>query len=54
MFITQVLKESDITTSENGAKKYSTRHNNLVDNFAPVSHFTRPITYKDLCDYEII
>ena len=47
-FISQALKESNITTSENGAKKYSTSNNDFVDNFAAISHFKAPRTYEDV------
>lgn len=47
-FISQALKESSITTSENGAKKYNTSNNDFVDNFAAISHFKAPRTYEEV------
>lgn len=47
-FISQALKESNITTSENGAKKYSTSNNDFVDNFASISHYKSPRSFEDI------
>lgn len=47
-FINQALKESNITTSENGAKKYSTSNNDFVDNFASISHYKSPRSFEDV------
>ena len=38
-FVTEALKESNVTTSGNGAKKYSTSGNDFVDNFAAIATF---------------
>lgn len=47
-FITQALKESNVTTSGNGAKKYSTSGNDFVDNFAAISQFKSPRSYQEV------
>lgn len=47
-FINQALKESNITTSENGAKKYSTSNNDFVDNFASISHYKSPRSFEEV------
>lgn len=47
-FIAQGLKESNTTTSGNGAKKYSTSGNDFVDNFAAISYFKEPRSYAEV------
>ena len=47
-FVAQGLKESNVTTSGNGAKKYSTSGNDFVDNFAAISTFKEPRTYTEV------
>lgn len=54
-FIAQGLKESNVTTSGNGAKKYSTSGNSFVDNFAAISYFKEPRTYAEVAkDMELL
>lgn len=47
-FITHALKESNVTTSGNGAKKYATSGNDFVDNFAAISYFKSPRSYPEV------
>lgn len=47
-FITQALKESNVTTSGNDAKKYSTSGDDFVDNFAAISQFKSPRSYQEV------
>ena len=47
-FITQALKESNVTTSGNGAKKYSTSGDDFVDNFSAISQFKSPRSYQEV------
>lgn len=47
-FVKQGLKVSSETTSENGAKKYSTTGNKFVDNFASASNFKEPRSYEEV------
>lgn len=47
-FVKQGLKVSSETTSENGAKKYSTTGNKFVDNFASASNFKDPRSYDEV------
>lgn len=47
-FVKQGLKVSSETTSENGAKKYSTTGNKFVDNFASASNFKDPRSYEEV------
>lgn len=49
-FITQGLKESNVTTSGNGAKKYATSGDDFVDNFAAISHFKEPRSYNEVSE----
>lgn len=54
-FVAQGLKESNVTTSENGAKKYSTSGNSFVDNFAAISYFKEPREYAKVAkDMELL
>ena len=46
-FVTEALKESNVTTSGNGAKKYSTSGNDFVDNFAAIATFREPRSYEE-------
>lgn len=41
-FLKEGLKETSVTESGNGAKKYSTSGNDFVDNFAAISYFKEP------------
>lgn len=47
-FVTEALKESNVTTSGNGAKKYSTSGNDFVDNFAAIATFREPRSYEEV------
>lgn len=47
-FIREGLKESNVTQSGNGAKKYSTSNDVFVDNFASISKFAEPRSYEDI------
>lgn len=47
-FIKEGLKASNVTTSCNGAMKYSTTGNDFVDNFAAISHFKEPRSYEEI------
>lgn len=49
-FVAQGLKESNVTTSGNGAKKYSTSGNSFVDNFAAISMFKEPRSYAEVAE----
>lgn len=54
-FVAEALKESNVTTSDNGAKKYSTSGNDFVDNFAAISHFKEPRPYAEVAkDMEVL
>lgn len=54
-FVAEALKESNVTTSGNGAKKYSTSGNDFVDNFAAISHFKEPRPYAEVAkDMEVL
>lgn len=54
-FVTQGLKESNVTTSDNGSKKYSTSGNVFVDNFAAISTFKDPRAYAEVAkDMELL
>lgn len=54
-FLKEGLKESSITTSGNGAIKYSTTGNNFVDNFAAISYFKEPRSYEEVAkDMELL
>ena len=47
-FIKEALKESHITESKNGAKKYDTSGDDFVDNFAAISYFKEPREYDEV------
>ena len=47
-FVTEALKESNVTTSGNGAKKYSTSGNDFVDNFAAIATFRELRSYEEV------
>jgi len=54
-FIAQGLKESNVTSSGNGAKKYSTSGNDFVDNFAAIAMFKAPREYTEIAkDMELL
>lgn len=54
-FVKQALKVSSETESGNGAKKYSTTGNDLVDNFAAASYFKEPRSYEEVAkDMQIL
>lgn len=54
-FVAQGLKESNVTTSGNGAKKYSTSGNSFVDNFAAIAMFKKPRPYAEVAkDMELL
>lgn len=54
-FIAQGLKESNVITSGNGAKKYSTSGNIFVDNFAAIAMFKEPRSYAEVSkDMELL
>ena len=54
-FIKEALKESHVTESGNGAKKYDTSGNDFVDNFAAISHFKEPRSYDKIAkDMELL
>ena len=47
-FIKEALKESHVTESGNGAKKYDTLGDDFVDNFAAISYFKEPRSYDEV------
>lgn len=47
-FVRAALKESCVTTSGNGAKKYSTSNDLFVDNFAAIATFKEPRQYSEV------
>lgn len=47
-FLNEGLKETAVTLSGNGAKKYSTSGNDFVDDFASVSHYKEPRSYSEI------
>lgn len=54
-FLKEGLKESATTLSGNGAKKYSTSGNDFVDNFAAISYFKEPRSYREVAkDMELL
>lgn len=54
-FLKEGLKETSVTSSGNGAKKYSTSGNDFVDNFAAVSYFKEPRSYEEVSkDMELL
>lgn len=54
-FIKEALKESHITESGNGAKKYDTSGDDFVDNFVAISHFKEPRSYDEVAkDMELL
>lgn len=54
-FIAQGLKESNVTTSGNGAKKYSTSGNDFVDDFSSISSYKEPRSYSQVSkDMELL
>lgn len=54
-FLEEGIKESSVTTSKNGAKKYSTSGNDFVDNFAAISYFKEPRSYNEVAkDMELL
>ena len=54
-FIKEALKESHVTESKNGAKKYDTSGDNFVDNFAAISYFKEPREYDEVAkDMELL
>lgn len=48
LFVQEGLKVSSECISGNGAKKYSTSGNEFVDNFAAISYFKEPRSYKEV------
>ena len=54
-FLKEGIKETSVTQSKNGAKKYSTSGNDFVDNFAAISYFKEPRSYKEVAkDMELL
>lgn len=54
-FLKEGVKETSVTQSKNGAKKYSTSGNDFVDNFAAISYFKEPRSYKEVAkDMELL
>ena len=54
-FLKEGMKETSVVQSENGAKKYSTSGNDFVDNFAAISYFKEPRSYKEVAkDMELL
>lgn len=54
-FLKEGLKETSVTSSGNGAKKYSTTGNDFVDNFAAISYFKEPRSYEEVAkDMELL
>ena len=54
-FIKEALKESHVTESKNGAKKYDTSGDDFVDNFAAISYFKEPREYDEVAkDMELL
>lgn len=54
-FLKEGLKETSVTSSGNGAKKYSTTGNDFVDNFAAISYFKEPRSYEAVAkDMELL
>lgn len=54
-FLKEGLKETSVTESGNRAKKYSTSGNDFVDNFAAISYFKEPRSYKEVAkDMELL
>lgn len=54
-FLKEGLKETSVTESGNGAKKYSTSGNDFVDNFAAISYFKEPRSYNEVAkDMELL
>ena len=54
-FLKEGMKETSVTQSKNGAKKYSTSGNDFVDNFAAISYFKEPRSYKEVAkDMELL
>lgn len=54
-FLKEGLKETSVTESGNGAKKYSTSGNDFVDNFAAISYFKEPRSYSEVAkDMELL
>ena len=54
-FLKEGMKVSSETVSGNGAKKYSTSGNDFVDNFAAISYFKEPRSYKEVAkDMELL
>lgn len=49
-FVREALKASNETLSGNGALKYSTSGDDFVDNFAAVSYFKSPRSYKEVSE----
>lgn len=55
LFISQALKESNVTLSGNGAKKYSTSGNDFVDNFSSISKFIEIRKFEEISkDMELL
>ena len=54
-FLKEGMKETSVTQSKNGAKKYSTSGNDFVDNFAAISYFKEPRSYNEVAkDMELL
>lgn len=54
-FVTEALKQSNVTTSGNGALKYATSGDEFVDNFSAISYFKEPRTYAEVSkDMELL
>ncbi len=48
MFVAEALKDQAITTSHNGAKKYSTTGNSFVDQFGSLGAYKNPRSFEDI------
>ena len=54
-FLKERVKETSVVQSGNGAKKYNTSGNDFVDNFAAISYFKEPRSYKGVAkDMELL
>ena len=54
-FLKEGMKETSVVQSGNGAKKYNTSGNDFVDNFAAISYFKEPRSYKEVAkDMELL
>lgn len=49
-FVREAMKATHETTSGNGSLKYYTSGDDFVDNFAAVSYFKSPRSYKEVSE----